>query len=55
MSNNKFNNSYKGSKGNELQIEDMSSSKGVFNNSFKRGNTKNWNINNFQEELKIGN
>ena len=55
MSNNKFNNSYKASNSNDLQIEDMSSSKGMFSNSFKRGNTKKWNLNNPSEEVKIGN
>ena len=55
MSNKKFINSCKGSKSNELQIEYMSSLKGMFNNSFKRRNNKKWNLNNFPEELKIGN
>ena len=52
MSNNKFNSSLKAGKTNNFKIEDLSNSKENFNNSFKRSNTKKWNINQ-AEELKI--
>ena len=51
MSNNKFNSSLKAGKIDNFKIEDISNSKENFNNSFKRGNTKKWNINQ-AEELK---
>jgi len=56
MSNNKFNSSYKaGNKINkDIKIEDLESSKGLFSNSFKKSNTKQWNINQSHEEVKIG-
>mgnify|MGYP000874910681 CR=1 FL=1 len=54
MSNNKFNSTFKAGNSNDLKIEDMSSSKGMFSNSFKKSNTKKWNINQDPEEIKIG-
>jgi hypothetical protein len=53
MSNSKFNSSMKATKKNDMQIEDLSNSNGNFHQSFKRGNTKKWNIDQ-PEELKIG-
>lgn len=54
MSNNKFNSSLKTKDTNDYTIDDMSSTKGMFYNSFKRSNTKKWNINQNPEEVKIG-
>lgn len=36
----------------DLQIEDISSSKALFSNSFKRNNTKNWYNNSSKEDYK---
>jgi hypothetical protein len=55
MSNNKFNSTFKAinNYNNDLKIEDMSSTKGLFSKSFKKSNTKEWNINQAPEEVKI--